>query len=370
MRLVVISHTGHYLNENQQPCGWIPTVRELDFLAQYFASVVHVAVLHEAKQSLPQGVAPYEASNVHFVPIPFYGGPGLKGKWSIFKNLPRILRTALKEVRQGDIFQFRAPTSIGVVLIPALTWFSRKKGWYKYAGNWVQPKKPLSYHLQKWLLQYAQKRPVTINGRWPGQPSHIFSFENPCLSEADRQAGQLALLQKRYDQGLTACFVGRLEMAKGVDRIIAAVHALYQKGVRTLHFVGDGPKREEYEQACQKSNVNCIFHGFLPRSKTFDIFRESHLNLLPSDSEGFPKVIAEGANFGCVPLVSAVSAIPQYVNGQNGFLWDVETDFTAFIAQCDFRAERIQVMSQSVVKIPEHFTLDHYWHQLQKYILI
>ena len=369
MRLVVISHTGHFLNKQQQPCGWIPTVRELDFLAQYFSSIVHVAVLHNQTERLPKGVAPYQSPNVQFVPIPFFGGPGIKGKWSIIKNLPRILRTALTAVREGDIFQFRAPTSIGVFLIPALTLFSPKKGWYKYAGNWVQPNKPLSYRLQKWLLQHGQKRSVTINGKWEGQPAHVFSFENPCLTAADQQLGQLALQHKSYGEGLTACFVGRLEATKGVNRIIAALPALYKKGVRAMHFVGDGPGRATYEQAAQQSPVSCTFHGFLSREATFNIYQASHLNLLPSDSEGFPKVIAEGANFGCVPVVSAVSAIPQYVNDENGYLWTLGSDFSTFIRQCDFASGVVRAKSRRAAELARLFTLEHYWQRLNEDIL-
>ena len=38
-------------------------------------------------------------------------------------------------------------------------------------------------------------------------------------------------------------------------------------------------------------------------------------------SEGFPKVIAEAMNFGCLPIVSNISSIGQYVkDGENGFL--------------------------------------------------
>lgn len=242
-RLVVISHTGHYCNEEGVICGWTPTVRELDFLAQHFDEVVHVAVLHQEYTTIPKGITPYKATNIKFVALPFYGGPGLSGKWSIIRNTPFIIKTVLKEVEKGDVFQFRTPTSIGVFLIPALTWLSNKKGWYKYAGNWVQANKPLSYRIQKWLLQNFQKRPVTINGKWPGQLNHIYSFENPCLTQVDREDGKIAVDNKKFNnEKLIACFVGRLDTAKGVDRIIEALPILYEKGIKRFHFVGDGPK--------------------------------------------------------------------------------------------------------------------------------
>src|SRR5690606_41847313 len=66
-----------------------------------------------------------------------------------------------------------------------LTLFCHKKGWYKYAGNWNQKKPPLGYALQRWMLKH-QKRKVTINGSWPKQPKHCITFENPCLTEKER----------------------------------------------------------------------------------------------------------------------------------------------------------------------------------------
>ena len=65
------------------------------------------------------------------------------------------------------------------------------------------------------------------------------------------------------------------------------------------------------------------FHGYLNREQLFDIYKDSHFIILASKSEGFPKVISEGMNFGCVPLVSAVSCIDQYIeNNSNGILID------------------------------------------------
>ena len=73
----------------------------------------------------------------------------------------------------------------------------------------------------------------------------------------------------------------------------------------------------------QKSlNINIKFHGAIDRESLFNIFKSSHFLLLPSKSEGFPKVVAEAANFGCIPIVSSTSSIPHYIqNEKNGFLW-------------------------------------------------
>ena len=85
-----------------------------------------------------------------------------------------------------------------VFLIPYLTLFSNKKGWYKYAGNWNQEQPPLGYRIQRYLL-IKQSRLVTINGRWPNQPNHCLTFENPCLRNEDLEIGKKIAVNKSID---------------------------------------------------------------------------------------------------------------------------------------------------------------------------
>ncbi|RZK11913.1 MAG: glycosyltransferase, partial [Flavobacterium sp.] len=64
------------------------------------------------------------------------------------------------------------------------------------------------------------------------------------------------------------------------------------------------------------------FHGFLGKEAVHALLAESHFFLLPSTaSEGFPKVIAEAASYGALPVVSDVGSISHYINDKNGYLW-------------------------------------------------
>ena len=60
--------------------------------------------------------------------------------------------------------------------------------------------------------------------------------------------------------------------------------------------------------------------GPLERKDIFTIYSSSHILILLSKSEGFPKVIAEGAAYGVVPIVSNVGGIKDYINQENGIL--------------------------------------------------
>lgn len=166
-RLLIISHTEHYLR-NGQVEGWGPTVREINHLLDIFESITHIAVLHQGEA--PPSALPYASDKIRFVPLQPYGGPGPWGKLSIICQMPETIRTVRQELKRADVFQFRAPTGMGVYLIPWLQANARIPGWFKYAGNWMQDHAPPGYRLQKYWLTRSDRFTVTINGRWPAFP--------------------------------------------------------------------------------------------------------------------------------------------------------------------------------------------------------
>lgn len=314
MNLVIISHTEHYKLADGTIVGWGPTINELNHLLEVFDIIYHVAMFYDDPP--PPSSLSYLSERIVFVPIPAVGGRSFKDKLRvIFKSLAvvRIVRSSLKK---ADYFQLRTPTGIGVFLIPYLTFFSRKKGWYKYAGNWNQEHPPMGYALQRAMLK-KQRRKVTINGQWALQPNHCITFENPCLTVFDLEEGEVLSKHKTIEGKLQLCYVGRLEKQKGVEHIIRAIGMLpntEKERIEVVHLVGNGSEIDYFKAISTQLGVHFKFHGFLGRNEVFDIYKKSQVFLMPTTaSEGFPKVIAEAMNFGCLPVVSIVSAIGQYV---------------------------------------------------------
>lgn len=325
-KLLIISHTDHYTDANGIIVGWGSTITELNYLATLFDEIYHVAVYHQ-NEPPPLSSLPYLKSNIHFIPLPLTGGKRLIDKIDVIWNAPETIFKVFKYLRKVDVFQLRAPTGIGVYLIPILILFTNKKGWFKYAGNWNQQNPPFGYAMQRWFLK-KQKRKVTINGSWPNQQPHCITFENPCLSEVQLLEGTVVSNDKNYAPPFIYCFAGRLEDEKGVRRIIEAFSLLKdKKKVKAVHFIGDGINMEVYKDLVRDLEIDFIFHGFLKFDQVFEIFKKSHFFLLPSSaSEGFPKVIAEAINFGCIPIVSNISSIGQYIhNRKNGFISNPNT---------------------------------------------
>ncbi|MFD2916250.1 glycosyltransferase [Psychroserpens luteus] len=365
MKLAIISHTEHYKTPEGAVVGWSPTVNEINHLLHIFDEIYHVAMLKEGDP--PPSVMAYTSNKIKFVPLPALGGKTVTSKVKTIYNAPLVMSIVSKTLKKVDCFQLRTPTGIGVFLIPYLTLLTRKKGWFKYAGNWNQSNAPLGYRIQRKLLK-MQNRPVTINGRWKDQPSHCITFENPCLTSNNIQEGQqIEALKLKYDK-LDFCYVGRLEKEKGVERIIKAFSALSKASkskVNQIHLVGNGNDLEYFKSIAKDSGINIIFHGFLSQSKVFDIYRKSHVFIMPTTaSEGFPKVIAEAMNFKCIPLVSNVSSIGQYVSSDfNGFVLDeVNTDnIVDHINQIlSLDKENHSRIIKNMDAIVKKFTFEHY----------
>ncbi|MBU2939588.1 glycosyltransferase [Lacinutrix sp. C3R15] len=322
--LTIISHTEHYKNPDGSIVGLGATVTEINHLTAVFDRILHVAMLHDVPA--PPSALPYTSNKITCIALPAVGGTGIQDKFAIIYKAPKIIATIQQAIQQTDYFQFRAPTGIGVFVIPYLMFFSKKKGWFKYAGNWKQEHAPLAYSLQRWLLK-KQKRKVTINGSWPDQPKQCLTFENPCLTEAEVAEGKALAATKSIEaKALRFCFVGRLETEKGLGLLIAAfknLNAEEKKRIQEIAIVGDGKAKQKYMDSTKNSGLPFVFHGFLSRDAVHNIYKVSHAIVLPSASEGFPKVIAEAMNYGCLPIVSNVSSIGQYVQSDNnGFLLD------------------------------------------------
>ena len=376
MTLAIISHTEHYKDTAGTVVGWGPTVNEINHLLYVFDTIYHVAMFHQGVP--PPSSLPYVSDRVIFIPLPAVGGKTITHKTNVLLASFRIIAIVNATLKKADYFQLRTPTGIGVFLIPYLTFFSRTEGWYKYAGNWAQERAPLGYRLQRAMLK-KQKRKVTINGRWPGQSANLVSFENPCLTDLDLIEGATIAKQKSLDGKIQICYVGRLETPKGVAHLIRGIGLLSnaeKERIEVVHLVGNGVEIDYFKKiAAPLTEVRFEFHGFLDRNAVFEIYKKSHLFLMPTmASEGFPKVIAEAMNFGCIPVVSVVSSIGQYIkNLETGICIYKVTDqevADALTAALQFSNTNYQHMISKQRDIVNCFSFSHYNHRIKTEVLV
>ena len=370
-KLVIISHTEHQQTADDSFLGWGPTVNEINYLSNHWEEVVHVACLEKGVAVRGSSVG-YTNGILHFEPIPTFGGRKIWQKLDILWKMPSILRKVQKSLEGASHVQLRVPMGIGIFLIPFFAFRNKAKYtfWVKYANNWGASNIPLGYKIQRWLLQKnVTKSKVTINGFWPNQPEHCISFENPCLTEMQITEGKLVIESKKFDSPFNLIFVGRIDAAKGVDILIDFIREINKKDIGFFHVVGEGELREEFENVLNEVGIPNKFYGNLTQVELFELLKISHCILLPSKSEGFPKVLAEAMNFGCIPIASNVGSISHYIQDAVSGIILVEIfekslndGWQNFL---NLNSEAKLTIAKNGFEVSQKFTFENYLHNLK-----
>ena len=342
MKLVVISNMAHYRRDGGI-VGHGATSRELSAVAALFDEVRHVACLHD--EPAPASALPYTASNLELVPVRPTGGPRALDKLSIVAAMPEYVRVMQRELATADAVHVRAPANISLAAILVLhARATPRRRWVKYAGSWTPHHgEPWSYALQRRLLA----RPghgafITVNGETGGIP-HAVAMVNPSLSDDELRRGAEAAATKVLAPPIRLLFVGHFGAAKHPEVAIDVLAALRARGLEArLDLVGEGDSATLHQRASRLGVVDLVtIHGALPRSRIDELYRVAHFVVLPSRTEGWPKVLGEGMAFGAVPLASAVGSIPTYLREANtGRVFHVPPDPAAYAhAIVDYAAE-------------------------------
>lgn len=256
----------------------------------------------------------------------------------LLKAIPVVFKAILvifKAMQQADHIHLRCPGNMGLLGAFVQMAFPKKSKTAKYAGNW-DPKsvQPWSYRLQKWLLSnpfLTRNMQVLVYGEWEGSSTNIKPFftatysENEAKDVADRDLKSIARLQHSSTTELCALaalvqfvFVGTLSEGKRPLYAIQLVEALSKKGTAVcLTLYGDGLLRSDLERYVTEHDlVNVVhFKGNQSKEILMVAYQEAHFLLLPSKSEGWPKAVAEAMFWGCVPITTSVSCVPQMLDG-------------------------------------------------------
>lgn len=319
-RLLIISDTRmrKYGNSFQ---AFEPVVREVSAFQNLFSKITWIGFRYDNTKNDPGPFADinYQIKTIMLNPS---GGETLFKKILIIPKLPRYIYLIFKNILLSDVIHTRSPSIPAFIGIILSYIFPYRKYWNKYAGNWVQNDPPFSYALQKKVMEFCTNSIVTINGKWYNQKKHVHTFLNPCFDQSEYLTAKEIAGSKNYSSKLNLCFVGRMEAAKGPELFIDALEALQNnKEIGHIYFVGEGPEKEKYIEKSNALDCDITFTGSIKRHDLNKIYKICHLIILPtSASEGFPKVISEAMSFGCVPIVTNISSLSQYVNYKNGIL--------------------------------------------------
>jgi glycosyltransferase involved in cell wall biosynthesis len=130
--------------------------------------------------------------------------------------------------------------------------------------------------------------------------------------------------------GRDVLYVGRLDAAKGVDRLLEAWRLGGRDSGRTLVVAGDGPMAALVEQAAAE-DATVRWRGRLEPAEVSEAMRDAALLVVPSRFfEGFPLVVAEAFGRGRPVLTVSGGSVGTIVDESTG--WVVEPTVSALAA--------------------------------------
>ena len=136
---------------------------------------------------------------------------------------------------------------------------------------------------------------------------------------------------KSLTQTIRFIFVGTLVKGKNPLYTIQLIENLANKGYCVhLDLYGEGIERESLERYILEFNLEKFVELKGNQSKNFvkEAYQNSHFVILPSKSEGWPKAIAEGMFWGCVPVATPISCVPFMLDfGNSGLLLQLDLYF-------------------------------------------
>jgi len=302
--------------------AYSPYAREIELWADIFPQV-HIACPLQSKEP-PKDYSPLEHKNIVVRPVPERGGNLLKSKIRQVISLPNMVWKLISAMRQADAIQVRSPGNLGLLGAALAPLFS-KHICAKYAGQWLDyPGEATSYRLQKRILSSKWFRgPVFVYGRWPNQPSHIIPFFTSVMEASQMAEAKEVTKAIRFNPIPRILFVGRLSTAKNVDKLLYALSALRQKNIAfECHIIGEGPEGSTLRNLSHQLGLtSCIqFDGGLPFPSVLNHYSQADILVLASETEGWPKAVAEGMAFGLVCVASNRGLVPQMLSHGRGIL--------------------------------------------------
>lgn len=122
---------------------------------------------------------------------------------------------------------------------------------------------------------------------------------------------------RRVEEPFTVLFVGRLCQPKGIFDLLHAFHRAVFSVPATLRVVGDGPDRAKLEQLGAQLGLTARVHftGYMEDIRP--MVRSSDVLVLPSYSEGIPRVIMEAFAAGLPVIGTAIPGIQQLLTHES-----------------------------------------------------
>jgi glycosyltransferase involved in cell wall biosynthesis len=371
MKFAIITHVIHgKVSDNY--FGYEPYVREMNLWLKNVSEVIIVAPLHTSPKSPIQEF--YQHHKITFVTVKNFDITNLKRAIVSIVVIPKIVCKIYKTMKQADHIHLRCPGNIGLLGCFVQILFPSKPKTAKYAGNWdPNAKQPFTYKLQKWILSntvLTKNMQVLVYGEWKNSTKNIKPFFTATYFGKDK----IEVFPREFKSIISFLFVGTLSNGKQPLYAIQLIEKLYFKGYNVkLTLYGEGIERTMIETYISKHKLETIIvlKGNQNQETIKKAYLENHFVVLPSLSEGWPKVVAEGMFWGCLPIASKVSCVPNMLdNGARGLLLDMNLEKDLISIESILKHYNLyQDKANNAMQWSRQFTLDAFENEIKRLLL-
>ena len=312
----IITHVEHG-QENNCFFGYGPYVKEINIWTKHAEKVIIVAPLKDKiKGSIDEF---YNHQHIEYINIPSFDVKSITAILKTIVLIPKIAFSIFRAMKNSEHIHLRCPGNIGLIGSLVQIVFPKKKKTAKYAGNWdLKSKQPFSYKIQKWILSntfLTKNIQVLVYGEWENSTKNIKPFFTASYYERDK----IQVPKKTLNNIVKFIFVGTLSNGKNPLYAIQIVENLLKRGKNVqLNIYGDGLENELLQNYIKEKNLEKSIH--LYGNQNQDIIKqayiENHFIILPSQSEGWPKAIAEGMFWSCFPIATDVSCLRNMLDNE------------------------------------------------------
>lgn len=372
MRFLILTQVKHVFHDGKY-YAYGPYVQEMNIWLKRVGQPVVIAPV-QSQGTVPSAIdLAYEHSNITFQPIPEFHASRLSDIFHTIGAFFLIFRKAMGNMRQADHIHLRCPGNVGLIGCLAQVFFPSKKKTAKYAGNWDwNSQQPFSYRLQQRILRstrLTKNMTALVYGQWPDFTKNTKAFFTATYSV--NEIG--SYVKKSPDDQINLCFAGTLTENKRPDLALEICASLISRGQKVhMTFCGDGKLADALKAKAKELSIGkaVTFLGKVNKERVKAVFQQSHFLIFLSRSEGWPKAVAEAMFWGCIPLTTRVSCVPQMLTegGERGFLVEpgqVEK-VASLIARNVNEPGAFTAMSQRAAKWSRHYTLDLFEEEVVK----
>lgn len=376
---VMVVADGYYY-QTSDGTVYADSVFDYTFYKRYLLAFDHVYAIARIKklESAPEGKKVSSGPGVTFLPLPAYRGPieYIKKYFSILKCVKKYcaehdcaifrLPAATSNIFARIYAKTKKPFAVEIVVDPwenfspratgnkLMLWVVRRT-WTHIVKTMCAKANGASYVTQKYLQQVYPPKAVlkpntdAFTAAYSSVELGENSFAEPRVWNKDQKKYTIAHVSNAF----TGYEKGHLTLMNAVKIVRDQGHDV------SVCFIGDGPRRQEFEQYAEKLGIQkaVVFTGRLANGdEVRKVIRAADLFALPTLAEGLPRALLEAMAEGMPCLSSPTCGIPEVLDLEYLFDFSDADGFAQGIIRFITEPERMAAASQRNLQIAKQFS--------------